>query len=49
MQAHAELLADYEIAPGRRLIDTNAEERLTLGVGWSLEMQESRLAYMGLA
>ena len=22
MQAHAELLANYEIAPGRRLIDT---------------------------
>jgi hypothetical protein len=49
MQAHAQLLADYEIAPGRRLIDTNAEERLTLGVTWSLEMQESRLAYMGLS
>jgi len=49
MQAHAELLADYEIAPGRRLIDTTPDERLTLGVTWSLEMQESRLEYMGLA
>jgi hypothetical protein len=49
MQAHAELLADYEIAPGRRLIDTTPDERLTLGVTWSLEMQESRLDYMGLA
>ncbi len=49
MQAHAELLAHYEIAPGRRLIDTTADERLNLGITWSLEMQESRLAYMGLA
>ncbi len=49
MQDHAELLADYEIEPGRRLLDTTAEERMTLAVTWSLEMQDSRLAYMGLA
>jgi hypothetical protein len=46
---HAELLADYEIAPGKRLLDTTAEERMMLAATWSLEMQESRLAYMGLA
>jgi hypothetical protein len=46
---HAELLADYEIADGRRLLDTTAEERMTMAATWSLEMQESRLAYMGLA
>jgi 1,2-phenylacetyl-CoA epoxidase catalytic subunit len=46
---HAELLADYEISEGRRLLDTTAEERMTMAATWSLEMQESRLAYMGLA
>ncbi len=49
MVEHAELLADYEIAPGKRLLDTTAEERMMLAATWSLEMQESRLAYMGLA
>jgi hypothetical protein len=48
MLAHAELLADYEIVPGRRLLDTTAEERMTMAATWSLEMQESRLDYMGL-
>ena len=49
MVQHAELLADYEIAPGKRLLDTTAEERMMLAATWSLEMQDSRLAYMGLA
>jgi hypothetical protein len=49
MVEHAELLADYEIAPGKRLLDTTADERMMLAATWSLEMQESRLAYMGLA
>jgi 1,2-phenylacetyl-CoA epoxidase catalytic subunit len=46
---HEDLLADYEIAPGKRLLDTTAEERMMLAATWSLEMQESRLAYMGLS
>jgi len=49
MEAHADLLSDYEIAPGKRLLDTTAEERMIMAASWSLEMQESRLAYMGLA
>jgi len=49
MQAHTDLLADYEIIDGRRLLDTTAEERMTMAATWSLEMQESRLDYMGLA
>ncbi len=48
MEAHADLLAHYELTPGRRLLDTTAEERMMLAATWSLEMQESRLAYMGL-
>jgi hypothetical protein len=46
---HADLVGDYEIWPGRRLIDSTAEERLVTAATWSFEMQESRLAYMGLA
>jgi hypothetical protein len=45
----AEVIGDYEVWDGRRLIDTTPEERLMAGATWSLEMQESRLAYMGLA
>jgi hypothetical protein len=29
-------------------VDTTPEERLTTALQWSLEMQDSRLAYMGL-
>jgi 1,2-phenylacetyl-CoA epoxidase catalytic subunit len=49
LQAMAGVVGDYEIWPGRRLLDTTAEERLMTAATWSLEMQESRLAYMGLA
>jgi hypothetical protein len=49
MQAHAHVIGDYEIWPGKRLIDSTAEERLMTAASWSFEMQESRLAYMGLA
>jgi hypothetical protein len=48
MIEHAQLLGDYEIAPGRRLIDTTPEERLVMANTWSQEMQMSRLAYMGI-
>ena len=48
MQEQAAVIGDYEIWPGRRLIDTTAEERLSTAAAWSFEMQESRLAYMGL-
>jgi hypothetical protein len=43
------VLGDYEIWPGRRLIDSTPEERLTTATTWSAKMQNSRLSYMGLA
>lgn len=46
---HADVVGDYEIWPGRRLIDTTAEERLGKALEWSHRMQEQRLTYMGLA
>jgi hypothetical protein len=48
MTALAEVGGDYEIWPGRRLIDTTPDERLITAATWSQEMQDSRLAYMGL-
>lgn len=48
MAQQRELLGDYEIVPGRRLVDTSIEERMTLQGGWSAEMKQSRLAHMGL-
>ncbi len=48
MLQHADVAGDYEIWPGRRLLDTTPEERLMTAQEWSQRMQESRLAYMGL-
>jgi hypothetical protein len=45
---HAAVAGDYEIWPGRRLVDTTVEERVGKAMQWAAEMQESRLAYMGL-
>jgi hypothetical protein len=45
---HGDLLGDYEIWPGRRLVDTTARERLETGHEWAARMQRTRLAYMGL-
>jgi hypothetical protein len=42
------IIGDYEIAPGRRLIDSTPEERLMMAATWSIELQDSRLAAMGL-
>ncbi|HEX2573594.1 MAG TPA: VlmB-like protein [Polyangia bacterium] len=44
----AEVLGDYELVPGRRLLDTGIEERLGLQMAWSQAMQAARLGYMGL-
>ena len=49
MMAMADLIGDYELSPGVRLIDTTPEERLLTAATWSAEMQTERLAYMGLA
>lgn len=48
LEAHADVVGDYEIWPGRRLIDTSAEERLGAAHEWSMDMQNNRLRYMGL-
>ena len=49
MQQLADVIGDYEIAPGLRLLDTTPDDRLLMAATWSQEMQDSRLAYMGLA
>ncbi|MEU7020194.1 VlmB-like protein [Streptomyces sp. NPDC046203] len=43
---HAEFIGDYEIWPGRRLVDTGIEERMEAAGRWSAETQEARLDYM---
>ena len=49
MELHRdEIGTDYEIFPGRPLVDTTVEERLTATLRWSLEVQDPRLRYMGL-
>jgi len=48
MQDHAQVVGDYELTPGVRLIDSGPEDRLMMGASWSQQMQDSRLAHMGL-
>lgn len=48
LEEQRDIVGDYEIAPGRRLLDTSPEDRLAMALEWSREMQDSRLAYMGL-
>lgn len=48
LERHADLVGDYEIWPGRRLVDTTPDERQAKAEHWSREMRESRLAYLGL-
>jgi hypothetical protein len=48
LQEQAAVVGDYEVWPGKRLIDTTPEERLDAAHTWSMEMQDSRLRYMGL-
>jgi hypothetical protein len=48
LEAHADVVGDYEIRPGRRLVDTSPDERQAMADQWSAEMRESRLAYIGL-
>lgn len=48
LRQHARVVGDYEIWPGRRLIDTTAEERLATATEWADRMGRARLAYMGL-
>jgi hypothetical protein len=48
MQQMRHIVGDCELTPGNRLIDSTPEERLMLAATWSVEMQDSRLSYMGL-
>ena len=48
MQQLGHIVGDYELAPGKRLIDSTPEERLMMAATWSLQMQDSRLSAMGL-
>lgn len=48
LEQHADIVGDYEVWPGRRLVDTTPEERQAKAREWSREMRESRLAYLGL-
>ena len=49
MQQLRHVVGDHELAPGKRLIDSTPEERLMMAATWSMELQDSRLAFMGLA
>lgn len=44
----AHVLGDYELVPGRRLVNTSIEERLGIQMQWSHQMQTTRMGYMGL-
>ncbi|HET8658563.1 MAG TPA: VlmB-like protein [Micromonosporaceae bacterium] len=49
LKQHVDVVGDYEVWPGRRLVDTTPEERQEAADEWSAQMRESRLRYMGLA
>ena len=49
IELHREAIGDYEVFPGRPLLDTTPEERMATAVKWSEEVQEGRLRYMGLS
>ncbi|WP_371497186.1 VlmB-like protein [Kitasatospora sp. NBC_00374] len=48
MADHADLIGDYEVWPGVRLLDTTPEQRYAMAERWTDEMAEARMAYMGL-
>ncbi|WP_369250818.1 VlmB-like protein [Streptomyces sp. R41] len=48
LEQHRHIAGDYELWPGRRLVDTTAEERMLAAAEWACATQESRLADMGL-
>ncbi|GAB2819350.1 ferritin family protein [Streptomyces daliensis] len=48
IEEHGHLLGDYQVWPGRRLVDTTAQERVETGQQWARHMQQTRLSYMGL-
>ncbi|NGO66854.1 VlmB-like protein [Streptomyces boncukensis] len=48
MLQHADAVGDYEVWPGRRMLDTGPEERYAMAERWTDEMAEARLVHMGL-
>ncbi|GLZ42494.1 VlmB-like protein [Actinokineospora sp. NBRC 105648] len=48
MHQQADLIGDYELWPGVRMLDTTPDERYDAAERWTDEMAESRMAYMGL-
>lgn len=48
IEAIPDVIGDYELVPGRRLLDTTPQERMEIALEWSGDVQMSRLKYMGL-
>jgi hypothetical protein len=48
MFQYADLIGDYELFPGKKLLETTPEERYDTADRWTDEMAEIRLKYMGL-
>ncbi|MGW1955819.1 VlmB-like protein [Streptomyces sp. NPDC001920] len=48
MLQHADLIGDYELWPGVRMLDTTPEQRYEMAEAWTDELAEARMAYMGL-
>jgi hypothetical protein len=48
LKQHRDVVGDYEIWPGRRLVDTMPDERQDAAERWSNEMKTKRLKYIGL-
>ncbi|MGC0380139.1 MULTISPECIES: VlmB-like protein [unclassified Streptomyces] len=48
MLQHRELLTDFELFPGCRMLDTTPQSRWDLAARWNDELAESRLKYMGI-
>lgn len=48
MFKHADLIGDYEVWPGVRLLDTTADQRYDMAEQWTDEMADVRMKYMGL-
>jgi hypothetical protein len=49
MHELADVVGDYQIWPGRRMLDTTPDERYDTAERWTDEMAKARMDYMGLA
>ncbi|HKG39394.1 MAG TPA: hypothetical protein VKB25_10430 [Conexibacter sp.] len=48
IEQNRDAIGDAEIWPGRRLVDTTVDERVTKAGTWAVEVQDQRMRYMGL-